>query len=91
VNLTYLGTGTQMISNTLITGKTFVLTGTLSQPREHFKALIERHGGKVTSSVSKKTDYVLVGQNPGSTASKAEALGVKIIDETTFEGFLKKE
>jgi len=89
VNLEYLGPKT--ITNTMIAGKTFVITGTLSQPRDHFKALIETRGGKVTGSVSKKTDYVLVGQNPGSTASKAEALGVKIIDETTFEDFLKKE
>ena len=64
--------------------KTFVITGTLSKPREAFSTLIKQFGGKVTSSVSKKTDYVLVGDNPGSKAEKAQRLGIEIIDEDEF-------
>jgi DNA ligase (NAD+) len=66
-------------------GKSIVLTGTLtSMPRAKAKALIERLGGKVTSSVSKKTGLVIAGNNPGSKLQKAEKLGVKIIDEEEF-------
>ncbi|MDP9226133.1 MAG: NAD-dependent DNA ligase LigA [Actinomycetota bacterium] len=68
-------------------GKTFVLTGTLEGfSREEATAAIERSGGKVTSSVSKKTDYVVVGENPGTKHDKALRLGVTILDE----GDLKK-
>jgi DNA ligase (NAD+) len=68
-----------------LAGKTVVLTGTLtSMPRTKAKALIERLGGKVTSSVSKKTGLVIAGNNPGSKLEKAEKLGVKIIDEEEF-------
>jgi DNA ligase (NAD+) len=68
-----------------LSGKTVVLTGTLtSMPRTKAKALIERLGGKVTSSVSKKTGLVISGNNPGSKLEKAEKLGVKIIDEEEF-------
>ncbi len=63
-------------------GKTFVLTGTLpSMAREDAKALIESHGGKVAGSVSKKTDYVIAGADAGSKLSKAEELGVTILDQ----------
>ena len=65
--------------------KTFVLTGTLqSFTREEAKALIEGQGGKVTSSVSAKTDYLVVGEGPGSKVAKAKALGVRILDEDEF-------
>jgi DNA ligase (NAD+) len=64
-------------------GKTFVLTGTLSNlKREDAAAKIEAAGGKVSSSVSKKTDYVVAGEAAGSKLDKAQKLGVKIIDET---------
>jgi len=89
VNLTYLGVN--VVKNTPISDKTFVITGTLSKPRDYFKNLIELNGGKTSSSVSSKTDYVLVGENPGSTASKAEALGVKILSEEEFNKLLGKE
>jgi len=72
-----------------ITGKTFVITGTLSRPRDHFKKLIENAGGKVTSSVSKNTDYVLAGESPGSKLDKAKKLGIKIIDEDEFNSIME--
>ena len=66
-------------------GKTFVLTGTLpTLTREAATAKIEAAGGKVSSSVSKKTDYLLAGADAGSKLDKAQQLGVKIIDEQEF-------
>ncbi len=63
-------------------GLTFVITGTLSSfTREQAKAFIESHGGKVTDSVSKKTDYLVVGEHPGSKLEKARRLGIPIIHE----------
>ena len=64
-----------------LTGKTFVITGTLSQPRSHFEALIHDQGGEATDSVTKKTHYVVVGDNPGSKLAKAQKLGIEILDE----------
>jgi DNA ligase (NAD+) len=64
------------------TGLTFVVTGTLDGfTREGVKEFIEQHGGKVTDSVSKKTDYLVLGAEPGSKAEKARTLGVKIVGE----------
>ncbi|MFZ1729278.1 MAG: NAD-dependent DNA ligase LigA [Bacteroidota bacterium] len=66
-------------------GKTFVLTGTLNSfTRDEAKVLIERYGGKVTGSVSKKTDMLLAGDDAGSKLDKATALGVVVIDEDLF-------
>ncbi|MGC6425733.1 MAG: NAD-dependent DNA ligase LigA [Akkermansiaceae bacterium] len=62
-------------------GKTFVITGTLSQSRSHFKKLIEDKGGKVSGSVSAKTDFLLAGESAGSKRTKAESLNVAILDE----------
>ena len=71
-------------------GMTFVLTGTLqSYTREKATAIIESCGGKASSSVSKKTNYVLAGENAGSKLEKAESLGVKIITETEFAEMIK--
>ncbi len=65
-----------------LAGKTFVLTGTLPHhPREEAKRLIEGAGGKVAGSVSKKTDFVVAGEDPGSKLDKARELGVNVIDE----------
>jgi DNA ligase (NAD+) len=69
-----------------LAGLTFVITGTLSRySREEAKAAIEERGGKVTSSVSKKTDYLVCGTDPGSKLENAQKLGVKILDEAAFE------
>ena len=66
-------------------GKMFVLTGTLpTLTREEATAKIEAAGGKVTGSVSKKTDFVLAGAEAGSKLTKAQELGVKILDEAEF-------
>ena len=70
------------------TGKTFVITGTLSQDRDHYKNLIEQNGGKVSGSVSKNTDYVLAGESAGSKLDKAKQLGVSILDEEAFGALL---
>lgn len=64
---------------------TFVITGTLSRPRSDFENLIKSFGGKISSSVSKKTSYLLCGDNPGSKFDKATSLGVIILDENKFK------
>ncbi|MBI3784635.1 MAG: NAD-dependent DNA ligase LigA [Deltaproteobacteria bacterium] len=64
-----------------LSGKTFVLTGTLSIPRDQMAKEIEAAGGKITSSVSKSTDYVIVGEDPGSKLDKATKLGLTTLDE----------
>jgi DNA ligase (NAD+) len=69
-------------------GKTFVITGTLSRPRSHFKNVIEQNGGKVTGSVSSNTDYLLCGESPGSKLDRAKKLGVEVLDEDAFEQLL---
>lgn len=75
--------------NPLFTGKTFVLTGTLENyKRDQAQELIESAGGKVSSSVSRKTDFVLAGADAGSKLEKAGELGVKVIDEDDFKKML---
>jgi DNA ligase (NAD+) len=69
--------------------RTFVLTGTLPElSRDQATELIKRAGGKVTGSVSKKTDYVVAGESPGSKRAKAEELGVEILDEPALRALL---
>ncbi|HVB34531.1 MAG TPA: NAD-dependent DNA ligase LigA [Patescibacteria group bacterium] len=71
--------------NTRLAGKTFVFTGTLSHlTRDEAAALVAGRGGKVSASVSKKTDYVVAGADPGSKYDKARELGVEILDEEKF-------
>ena len=87
-NLKVLGINPQSelkvkLSNSL-EGMTFVLTGTLNRNRIEVEELIKSHGGKTSSSVSKKTSFVLAGEAPGSNFDKAQALGVKIINEQEF-------
>ena len=74
----------QKQANDKIAGKTFVLTGTLSRPRNEVESLIESLGGRTSGSVSKKTDFVLAGQSAGSKLDKAQALGVKVLSEKEF-------
>lgn len=72
-------------SNQLLAGLTFVITGTLpTLSRDEATNFIERHGGKVTGSVSKKTDYLLAGEAAGSKLTKAQQLGIEIIDEAAL-------
>ena len=79
------------IIQSAITGKTFVLTGTLSTfSRDEAGARIIALGGKVASSVSKNTDFVVAGEKAGSKLSKAESLGVKVLDESAFLELLKE-
>jgi len=71
-------------------GKQFVLTGTLTSfTRDEARALIEARGGRVNSSVSKKTDYIVAGEAAGSKLDKAQELGVTVIDEDEFKGMLE--
>jgi DNA ligase (NAD+) len=72
------------------TGLTFVVTGTLPNfSRDDAKEFIESNGGKVTDSVSKKTSYLVLGENPGSKFEKAKSLGVKIIDEAELKRLIR--
>jgi DNA ligase (NAD+) len=72
-----------------LAGKTFVLTGTLSEPRENVKERILAAGGKVAASVSKKTDYVVAGENAGSKLEEARRLGIKVLSEEEFAELAK--
>ena len=85
INMDYLGEET---TNENFTNKTFVITGTLSRGRDEIKDLIESVGGKVSDSVSKKTDYLVLGENPGSKYDKALSLGIKIIHENELDDML---
>ena len=72
-----------------LAGKTFVLTGALdSMSRDDAKRRLQALGAKVTGSVSKRTDYVVAGDNPGSKLDKAQSLGVPVIDEEGLAGLL---
>ncbi len=73
----------------VLEGKTFVFSGALNDyTRDQAKTLIEERGGKVSSSVSKKTDYLVAGDDPGSKLDKAEKLGVEVIDEAEFKDLI---
>jgi len=81
---------TNSVVENKLSGLTFVLTGTLSRyTRDSAKNLIEQLGGKVSSSVSSKTDFIVAGENAGTKLEKAESLGIKIISEQEFEELIK--
>jgi len=70
-------------------GKTFVITGTLKNfSRDEAKEVVRAQGGSVSSSVSKQTDYVVAGENPGSKFDRANELGVKVLTEIEFQNIL---
>ena len=75
-------------NNENINGKTFVITGTLSRPRDEIKEEIEGLGGNVTGSVTKKTDYVIAGEKAGSKLTKANELGIKVLTEEEYNNML---
>ena len=75
--------------NKNFSGKTFVITGTLSKSRDYYKDIVLSHGGVVSGSVSAKTNYLLAGENSGSKLKDAEKLEVKIIEEQEFLNMLK--
>jgi DNA ligase (NAD+) len=73
-----------------LSGKTLVVTGTLEKyTREEIEALIEQHGGRAASSVSKSTDYLVAGEKAGSKLDKARKLGVAILSESEFDALLR--
>jgi len=72
-------------------GLTIVVTGTLSRPRNEIEELIEKNGGHAAGSVSKKTSYVLAGEEAGSKLEKAKALGVKVISEKEFNNLIRNK
>ena len=81
---------TEQNSPQIFAGKTFVVTGKLEKnTREEIHALVEQHGGKASSSVSKKTDYLVAGEKAGSKLAKAEQLGVTVLSETQWEELIK--
>jgi len=83
-------TKTQAVSAGKLTGKTFVLTGTLSHyTREEAADLIRKLGGRVSSSVSKETSYVVAGENPGSKYTQAKRLGITLLSEHDFDNLVK--
>jgi DNA ligase (NAD+) len=84
-------TGKKKQRGTKLAGKTFVLTGTLAHfTRDEAKKMIEDAGGKVTGSVSKKTDYLIAGADAGSKLDKAKDFGVKVVDEKEMEKILNE-
>ena len=76
--------GNNATADSQIKGTSWVITGTLSQPRDEIAELIISKGGKVTGSVSKKTSYLLAGEEAGSKLQKAQTLGIRIINELQF-------
>jgi DNA ligase (NAD+) len=75
---------------TKLEGQTIVLTGTLSRPRRELKEQLEQLGATVAGSVSRKTTYLVAGENAGSKLAKARELGVEVIDEASLEGLLER-
>jgi DNA ligase (NAD+) len=79
----------ESIAEGALAGKSFVITGTLSVPRAELEASIQAAGGKISSSVSKRTDFLVAGAEPGSKLRKAEELGIAVLDETALRVMLR--
>ncbi len=80
----------QALRSTRLAGKSFVFTGALARrSREEAGAEVAANGGKVTNTVTKKTDYVVVGSDPGSKFDKAKSLGVRVLKEDEFDALLE--
>ena len=77
------------ITESEFTGKTVVLTGSMSQPRDEIKVMLEKLGARVSGSVSKKTDFVIYGEEAGSKLAKALELGVKTLSESELNGMIE--
>lgn len=91
INMEYTS-GEEVVADENFNGKTFVLTGTLNQiTRDKASEIIENKGGKVTSSVTKKTSVVVVGDNPGSKYDKAVSLNIEIWNEEKFMDLIKED
>ena len=88
VNMTYLGNDSNIV-NEYVSGKTFVITGTLSRSRDEIKEMLENYGGNVSGSVSKKTNVVIVGENPGSKYDKAMELGITIWNDEDLKKYVE--
>lgn len=82
---------TSTLKGKSLEGKTFVITGTLSQPRSYFEKLIEENGGKTSTSVSKNTSFVLAGEEAGSKLDKARELSVIVLSEEEFLKMINRE
>ena len=75
----------------LLAGLNFVITGTLSRPRDEIKTRIETQGGRVTGSVTGKTSYLVAGEEAGSKLTRAEELGVTVLDEAGLEALIAEK
>jgi DNA ligase (NAD+) len=85
------GAARRVVAGGALSGKTFVLTGSLpDMTREEAKELIEAHGGKVSGSVSRNTDYVVAGAEAGSKLEQARALGISVLDRAGLQRMLKE-
>ncbi|MFN8510485.1 MAG: NAD-dependent DNA ligase LigA [Deinococcaceae bacterium] len=82
--------GEKVQTGNSLSGLTFVITGTLSQPREDIKRLLESEGARVTGSVTQKTSYVLAGEDAGSKLDKARTLGIPTLSENDFKALLEQ-
>ena len=80
-----------MREETALSGRRILFTGTLSRPREEFQRMAEEAGALVASSFSKKLDYLVVGENPGSKLAKAEEAGIAVLDEKAFSALLDRK
>ncbi|PYE54961.1 NAD-dependent DNA ligase LigA [Deinococcus yavapaiensis] len=81
-------TSTVVKAGTELEGLTFVITGTLSRPRPELQELLERHGARVTGNVTKKTSFVIAGEEAGGKLAKAQEIGVKVLDEASLSEIL---